>query len=294
MDPIILRHETLGGEALEATFLPGQGMNLCSYKLGEIEVIDQQTRPLFEERCAGLGALIGPHFHHRSAEMIPPLKDEDLFPHLAALRAKGVKEPFSHGIARYVPWKVEATEKKVTAFLEGSDTYKGVTLSSLEGQQFKMQYVAELTSNGLQIDYSIVSDNPSVIGLHYYYALDNSASTVLSTVCDQYRSSAGFKEIPREWIAPPHQLTFDLAMDADYGFIPYPNSLQGVVVLKTGSYQLTKSYNCLNEESSWQLYHPKGASFACIEPLSAKDPTHPKLNMSTLHVLIRIDKIGRS
>ena len=65
MKKIRLKNTSTQGHPLEATFLPEGGMNLCSYRLGEIEVIDQETLPLFEERRAGLGALIGPHFHQR-------------------------------------------------------------------------------------------------------------------------------------------------------------------------------------------------------------------------------------
>src|SRR5687767_2858709 len=93
---ILLRQESQDGEPLEARFAPLRGMNLLSYKKGEIEAIDQSTRPLFEERSAGLGAFIGPHFHHRT--LIPPVPDESLFPHIAILKARGVQEPFSHGI----------------------------------------------------------------------------------------------------------------------------------------------------------------------------------------------------
>jgi hypothetical protein len=100
MEQIILANKTSTGQNLQAIFLPEKGMNLISYKKDETEVIDQSTRNLFEERFAGLGALIGPHFHHRKTEVIPPIKDESLFPHIARLKAKGIQEPFSHGIDR--------------------------------------------------------------------------------------------------------------------------------------------------------------------------------------------------
>ena len=40
----------------------------------DIEVIDQKTEPLYVERMAGLGALIGPHFHHRQKISHPPTR----------------------------------------------------------------------------------------------------------------------------------------------------------------------------------------------------------------------------
>ena len=63
MNPVILSNKTSKGEVLQATFLPEKGMNMISYKKGTLEVIDQSTKNLFDERFAGLGALIGPHFH---------------------------------------------------------------------------------------------------------------------------------------------------------------------------------------------------------------------------------------
>lgn len=56
---------TLKNKDLTATFLPELGMNLASYKKGDYEAIDQNTQGEFEERFAGLGPLIGPHFHHQ-------------------------------------------------------------------------------------------------------------------------------------------------------------------------------------------------------------------------------------
>ena len=91
MKRITLTNIAPKGELLQATYLPEKGMNLISYKMGDIEVIDQSTYPLFEERFAGLGALIGPHFHHSKA---PPLDfDLSLFPHIKQVMAKGEKEP---------------------------------------------------------------------------------------------------------------------------------------------------------------------------------------------------------
>ena len=80
MEPITLKSQNTQGDIFEAMFLPDRGMNMISFKRGDVQVIDQSTRSLFEERFAGLGALIGPHFHHRNPAIIPKLKDESLFP----------------------------------------------------------------------------------------------------------------------------------------------------------------------------------------------------------------------
>jgi len=116
---------------------------MISFKKGGLEIIDQSTQDQFKERFAGLGALIAPHFHRRRPESIPPIKDENLFPHIARVKAHGTQDPFSHGIGRYAPWKAEFTPTKVTAVLTGKDTWNGVPLSALEGQNFKMNFTAE-------------------------------------------------------------------------------------------------------------------------------------------------------
>ena len=87
MKKIKIKNISKSGKPLEATFIPDGGMNLVSYKLGNIEVIDQNTHSLYEERKAGLGALIGPHFHHR--QHIPEFKfDDSLFPHINLIKKK--------------------------------------------------------------------------------------------------------------------------------------------------------------------------------------------------------------
>lgn len=279
MNPIILKNQTLS-----ATFLPGQGMNMISYKRGDIEVIDQSTRSLFEERFAGLGALIGPHFHHR--KVIPPVKDPTLFPHIARLK---VAEPFSHGIARYAPWTAEATDTKVTAKITGKDLWNGVPLSELEGQNFTMTYTAELKETGLAIKLSVVSDADSIVGIHYYYRLPNGKGKVMSSIQNYYLDQGQRLPLKPEWNVDGQQrLSFDLTQAADYTFHPFPNPLAAEIILQTDEYKLVTSYKCLSQENCWQLYHPQGATFVCIEPLSAQDPRHPNLTVSSLDINLEI------
>ena len=159
------------GTSLEATFLPETGLNMTSYKKGDVEVIDQGTANLFEERFAGLGPLIGPHFHRRNPAIIPLLEEEKLFPHIKRVRSHGAHDPFSHGVARYAPWQVEHTKNSLKGRLSGKDEWHGVPLAKLQGQNFKMDFVAEMTPKGLQIALSVVSDTDSLVGIHYYYSL---------------------------------------------------------------------------------------------------------------------------
>ncbi|MCP5468929.1 MAG: hypothetical protein H7A36_00280 [Chlamydiales bacterium] len=248
-----------------------RGMNFISLKKGEIEAIDQSTFPLFEERCAGLGAMIGPHFHHR--KVIPPV-DPKLFPH------KG-DEPFSHGIGRYVPWKIdELTAEMVSAHLLGDMEFKGVLLKKLEGQDFRMQYTAQMTEEGLEIKLSFVAESDGVMGLHTYYAL-NGGGRVKAKIADKYNDAGEFKPLKCEW---DRDFVYELDQETDYGFLSDP----GEVLLETKTHKVRVRYSCTNSEVSWQLWHPKGASFACIEPIAAKNPRKPKLSVNQIQIVISI------
>jgi hypothetical protein len=210
MDPVVLKSKTSQGEPLEATYLPHLGMNLISYKKGNLEIIDQSTRPLFEDRFAGLGSLTGPHFYRR--HVVPSIKDESLFPHIARVKAQGTKDPFSHGIGRYAPWKAEFTDHTIKAVQTGKDEWNGVTLGSLEGQNYKMTYQADLTSTGLHIEMSVVSDTDSIVGIHYYYHLPQGSGSVISETQDYYLDKGKREPIHSTWNnGEKHHLKFDLS-----------------------------------------------------------------------------------
>jgi len=273
-----------------ATYLPEGGMNLISYKLGEIEVIDQRTKPLYGERKGGLGALIGPHFHQR--EEISKGYDTSLFPHIAKGIKAGRKDPFSHGIGRYVPWKFVSSETQIKAKLCGDDLYKGVPLKIFEGQDFIMTYEARLLPTGLFIEYKVESEKPSVIGLHYYYVLSGKGN-IHGTVQKEYRENKEWKSLPKTWTkGEENHLDFSLPQEADYGFLPVkktPNDHDYHLILDTETYSLHIDYIAASDqEISYQVFHPKDATYVCIEPLSAKDPSHPTLNRSTLEVKLEI------
>ena len=181
------------GKKLTAIFNPEGGMNLMSFSLGGIEVIDQKTRALFEERMAGLGALIGPHFHHRCETDIPAVDISKLFPFVEKLKKKGQKEFISHGIARYVPWKYSGDKASIKGELSGEDSFKGILLKQIEGKSFQLFFKADLTEDGLSIRYSMESNKPSVIGLHYYYALPDQEGSVSAFVDPSYHHPDGWK-----------------------------------------------------------------------------------------------------
>lgn len=272
-------------EDLSVTFLPEKGMNFVSLRRGEVEVIDQSTRGLFEERSAGLGAMIGPHFHHR--KVVPPVPNEEAFPHIASIRAKGGNEPFSHGIGRYAPWRVvKQGDRELHAQLRGEDRWHDVPLKELEGQDFTLNYIAKLLPEGLHIDLSVESAHPSVVGLHTYYALDGKG-TVRAQVQSEYRDGETLRPIPPEW-KEGERLAYAVDQPADYGFRPAPNLREGSIELETGDRRVAIHYRTETEENSWQLWHPENASFVCMEPLSASNPRQPKLSASRLEILIML------
>lgn len=289
MDQIILRNKNQNLEPLEAIFLPEKGMNMISFKKGNVQIIDQSTMNLFEERFAGLGALIGPHFHRRRAPSLPAIKDESLFPHIARVKAKGISDPFSHGIGRYAPWKAEATENEIKATLSGKDQWNGVPLSELEGQDFKMTFSAKLLQEGLLLNLSVVSSTDSVIGIHYYYHLPEGKGKIISHVQGHFLDSGQKKTLLPEWnVGFDHKLSLDLSLPVDYTFFPFLEKSKGSIRLETEQYTLVTEYLAQSQENSWQLYHPEGASFVCIEPLSAQDPRHPNLTVSSLEIKLSI------
>jgi len=286
---IVLEKKTSQGIHLQAVFLPEKGMNLISYQRDGVEVIAQSTWEIFEERYAGLGALIGPHFHRRLPALIPKIKNEELFPHIARVKAKGVQEPFSHGIARYAPWQAEASKEKVKATLSGADLWNGITLKELEGQNFKILFSANLEEDGLHLNLSVVSDTASLMGIHYYYDLPLCGATVTSQVKNEVRIEGKLQPIPDQWKFNEQQLlTFNLTEEADYTFRPYPDPLKAEILLETKEYSLRTSYFCNNEENCWQLYHPKDATFVCVEPISSQDPRHPNLTASQINIHLEI------
>ncbi len=264
-------------------------MNLLSYSKGKKEVIDSCTRKDFEDYGAGLGCLIGPHFYLQQRDWIVPVSNEKLFEHLVFTKKKGFQDPFSHGIGRYVPWNYTATDRTIKAYICGKDTWKGFLLSELEGVDFSMSYEAELTPDGLEIKLAVSSERLSLIGLHYYYALGPGKAEVTAWVKNQYNDMGQFKPIPKSWMkGESDQLSFDLKNEADYGFLPLAKDFSGEVQLKASTYGLRIRYQGENEEVSWQLYHPKNASFVCIEPMSAKNPRGLTASSSSLNVQIEI------
>lgn len=289
MNPITLKNQTPEGIPLEVKFLPEKGMNMISYKLENIEVIDQSTQEGFKKRFAGLGALIGPRFHCRKSSIIPHIEGIAKFLDIP----EGRSDPFSHGIGRYSAWKAEATEHSVHATLSGKDTWHdAISLSDIEGQNFKMSFKANLTPCGLQLELAVVSDTDSIVGIHYYYYLPEGKNTIISKVQDAYIVNNEKKPLPADWNFNSQSiLRYELNKDTDFTFFPYPNPLEGEITLETETHRLVTNYWSASQENSWQLWHPKEASFVCIEPVSSQDPRHPNLTVSSIKIQLQISKI---
>ena len=290
MKEVTLQKIQRDGRIMKATFLPNNGMNLKSLMIDDIELIDPSTKALFEEKMSGYGPLIGPHFYHRKESSIPHVPDETIFPHIKRVRAKGCKEPFSHGIGRYVPWNWHADETSIESHLSGKDTFHGITLKALEGFDFKMVFKATLLDDGLHITMDVESvGSASIAGLHYYYAIPPGGAKVYIDAQDSYNEMGTWRPIPKKWLGKEgHGVCFDLNEESDAGFLSNRINHTGHARLETSLYSLIIDYETSSDENAFQLYHPKEASFVCIEPVTAKNPRDAKQMKNHLNVHIGI------
>ncbi|MEX0961692.1 MAG: hypothetical protein WDZ28_02410 [Simkaniaceae bacterium] len=287
MKLIEIENWTEKNERLSAVFTPDKGMNMISFKKGSVQVIDQKTKPLFEERAAGLGALIGPHFHHRKPFEINTCFDERIFPHIQGLRKKKILEPFSHGIARYVPWRYDHSSTQIEAKLSSTDLYHNTLISILEGFEFEMRLIVRMLPTGLYFRYDITSEKPSCIGFHTYYHLPKEGGSITSEVSGTYRDQSTLKPLKNDWVQND-QLYFTLPQKADFGFYPMDPIDSNRILYKNRDFSLHLFYECSSCDHSFQIYHPDGAGFVCIEPLSSKNPQKPERCDNRLELKLEI------
>ncbi len=266
MEKIVLHNQTSDGSALEATFSVTEGLNLVSFKKGDIEFIEQSQ-----------GALIGPHYGNRINGIIPSFPDIP--------NTTNQSDPFFQGIGRYAPWQVENTENTIKASLNGKQEWMGQPLAKLEGQVFTLSFKANLTSSGLKIIYSVVSESDSVVGLDYHFRLPEGRGTVISDVKDYYLENKEPKTVPSSWTYDANRnLSLDLDRNCNYTFYPFRNPLEGRIWLRTSEYDLQMNYRCPCQENSWQVVHHKGTNSVSLGPISAKLPYRPVLTVSSLEV----------
>lgn len=266
MDRVVLKSETSSGQALEAVFLPEQGMKLVSLKRGDRELM-------------GVGGdirVIGPHFADRHRGTLPVLKDPSAWTHIA----EGHHDPFHHGVARYAPWKVEASKDALRAQISGKDTWNETLLKDLEGQAFTMQLNAKLSPEGLSLYVAVVGDADSLVGLDYRFAVKNGNGRVHGDVGDEYIDKSGSKPLPPEWLNGQGRLNWPLDKPIDAIFHSFREPLHRSIHLETADYKLQLDYSCKNAENSWQL--KREGAFVHLTPLAAKSPYRPVLTVNSL------------
>jgi len=286
---ISLESPAAKGGYYRALFCPEKGMNLLSFQKDGVEVIDQSTRVLFDKRFAGLGALIGPHFHRRKKQILPPLPEGLPFPYAYTIS----HDPFSHGIARYASWNYTQEANSICARLNGSDLFGNTPLKELEGQDFTMCFSARLCEEGLALDLSVVSKTDSLVGLHYYYRLPEGKGLLKFQAKKEAYKQGVPLSIPMEWLTKEKQFLLSLeSEDLDHTFHSFPDPCRGEVALQTSEYTLLLKSSFPCEENSMQIYHPSGSSFVCIEPISSKFPNRPNLTVSRMSCLLSINLEG--
>ena len=290
METVTLTNYDSENKQLTAVITPSHGMNLLSYKRDSVEVMDQSTHEEFLMRYSGHGPLIGPHFHEFTQHTLPSSVTSEKFPHVKIMQERKRKDPFSHGIARYAPWSYVHSGTQIQGELHGKDLWNGVPLQDIEGQDFEMRFEARLLSTGLFIKYSIQSEKPSVIGLHYYFALQGETSYFQTHVRSKLNDNGTLKAVPQEVLSHDHEL-LHLPLDEahDCGFYPLEDEKGFRTSLVTQDYTLNAHYFVPNSmEFMVQVYRPENAPYCCIEPLSAQEPRMPVLTHSQLECKLEI------
>lgn len=174
---------------LEARFLPTQGMQLVSFRRGELEILNQPGCP------------IGPHFGERHPGILPPSQ-------------QGHKDPFFHGIARYAPWKAQLVDQTLQARISGKDEWNGSTLASLEGQSFIMEMTASLRPDTLAIELSVVGDSDSLVGLGCAFALPENRGRITGDFQGEGREIDLVGDADQLFHTQMHPLHTHLVLDA--------------------------------------------------------------------------------
>jgi len=260
-------------KGIQATFDPEHGLNMMSLIIEGLQLIEQSTKNGFLESSRGLGPLIGPHFYHRLSSRIPHLDNQALNALSTTIHFRQESEPFSHGIGRYVPWKIlDQGPKGFKASLHSDDRICGLTLAEIEGFDFEMAFEAEVSQRQLKIHYSAKSSSqPVVVGLHTYYALDPMMKTADLFAAPFYYDKLNKKAVSSEWLSD-QGLSIPLNEPLDYTFSPEINKEGfGRVEIKRGGSTLLIQAKAL-PDLSFQLYRGEDSPFICIEPIAAINP----------------------
>ncbi|MFZ4773569.1 MAG: hypothetical protein ACOYK9_06240 [Chlamydiia bacterium] len=272
---------------IRAEFDPKLGLNMVSLVIEGSELIDQSTRGAFLEGSRGLGPLIGPHFYHRPPDTIPFFDDKTMHELSKVLHFRRETEPFSHGIARYVPWRVlRQTKTSFLAQLDSHDKVLDLTLGEIEGFDFATEFEASVTERALHIRYTAKSSSqPVVVGLHTYYALKPMMKFAELNGAPFYYDKLNKRSVPEEWFSEDG-LRIPLDQPLDYTFSPQLNRDGfGEVEVRKGVSTL-KIQAKATPDLSFQLYRAADSPFICIEPIAAINPRIVTQKHASLEVRI--------
>ncbi len=261
MENAVMEHPDFGtcvelsAGSLRAVVAPGLGMSLVDLTVGEVPILERRRKQIFLDYRKGLGPLIVPHFNQERE--IPPTQ-RSVFPHAAHLAELGVRDPFQHGVGRYVPWSFQTAGRSVTGRIGGGDRYRGATLRELQGFDFDAQLRYTLTGASLEVAFDVSSaEHVVACGIHFYYDLVNPET---ARVRLPVREGDG-------------TLTLPLDRGYDRAWEPRPGADgRAAYTLTTDAYTLVTEVRVRGDPGevfdSVILFSPEGETFACIEPLS--------------------------
>jgi galactose mutarotase-like enzyme len=255
-DPVFGPSVLLEDRELRAAVAPRMGMSLVSFRVKDVEILDQSRKEVFLKCRKGLGPLILPHFNQQGSA--PAGLDLSGFSHVNELEKLGIRHPFQHGVGRYSSWEFEHDKSSVKGRLAGDMRLGGFRLAELNSGDFRAEVTYRLSGGALEIKFAVEGERSVQAGIHFYYDLKDRAKAKAVLPVKGGKKEFRFNE------------AYDLPLE------PEGDGNKTVTYrLETNSYSLdtlvgtegpagTRFENVI-------LFSPENASFACIEPLSRLD-----------------------
>ena len=274
-------------EKVDAVIAPEMGMSLVSFTAGDTQILDVSRTDLFLKYRKGLGPLILPHFNEEG--FIPKAK-KSAFSHIGYLKNNGVKHPFQHGIGRYVEWKAEASENRITGFIEGSMETNGYTFKELAGFDFKAAVTYTVIEGALEVHFSINGEKPVASGIHYYYNLVNRNTAKLEIPESEGRVRIIDFNRSLNDVLKPISVNSERQDDFFKVLKEKPVKNYSYCTLKTDKYQLQTVFTVNGKPEdvfdSLVVFSPENAGFVCIEPISyiPGEGAVKKINSGTIYL----------
>lgn len=270
---------------IEAVVTPELGMALAGFSLRHVPILQKSRRGDFVRGRKGLGPVILPHFNQRAAfpELTPAMREA--FPHLAYLAERRIRDPFQHGVGRYVAWeyetKVTDAMAQVRGFITGRSLFQGIPLNEITGFDFTAAITYTLADRSLAVRFDLTGTAPVTAGIHYYYALPPGASHVAMTV-----ENLGLGDDDSLFEFSSHQrdgkfyrLPLDRPVDTLFAPVAEEKGMARFSLV-TPAYRLDTRVLVEGPPEtafgSVVVFHPEGTDFVCVEPLSEKNPLEPK------------------